>query len=218
MATSKDRNRGSLGSLLQGLGRKPNAPRAEKAQPQQRYPYQLRDFFLSPAEIVFYKALSSVAPSNIAIFPKIRLADVVSINRSASPYASEARLYFSKIIQKHIDFLLCQADTLTPLVGIELEDSSRQESGRTEHDEFMEGVFEAANLPLVRFPAQSNYDSGEITRLLSPFWESPTPPRCPKCDKPMLIRTAKSGEYQGVKFYVCPDTKYCRTYFPVRST
>ncbi|MBL7163709.1 MAG: DUF2726 domain-containing protein [Anaerolineales bacterium] len=215
MTTSKDQNQGCLTAILQVFGRKPKPEKAKhgKSKPQ-KCPYQLKETFLSYAELVFYKQLSLAVPPNVAILIKTRLADIFKIDRSIVPYSSESRLYFNKISQKHVDFLLCHADTMNPLVGIELDDSSHQKPDRVSRDELVDNIFEAANLPLVRIQVQSTYDKGEIARLLSPFWESSTPPNCPKCDQPMLIRTAKSGEHQGVKFYVCPDTKNCRTYFP----
>ena len=211
MTTSKDQNQGCIAVILQIFQRK---PKSENTQSQQKYPYQLRKPFLSPAELVFYTALKSVVPSGVAILAKIRLADIVKVDRSIAPYSSEANIYFNKITRKHVDFLLCQADALNPMVAIELDDSSHQKPDRVRRDELVDNIFEAANFPLVRVQVQSSYDIGDITRVLSPFWESSSPPQCPKCDQPMLIRTARNGEHQGVKFYVCPDTKNCRTYFP----
>ena len=211
MATSKDQNQGCLSAILQPFRRE---PKAEKAKPQ-KYPYQLREALLSAGELAFYEQLSLVAPQNIVILIKPRLADVFKVDRTVVPYSSESRLYFNRISQRHVDFLLCYAGTVKPLVGIELDDASHQAPDRQARDELVNQIFEAANLPLVRIQAaeQNAYDQEEITRSLSPFWGSPTPPNCPKCDQPMLIRTAKSGEHQGKKFYVCPDVNNCRTYF-----
>jgi len=216
MTTSNNENQGCLAAIFQGSRRKSDDSKAEHAPSTalQKFPYKLRDKFLSPAEFGFYKVLSSAIPSDIAILAKTRLADIVKVDRTITPYSSEARLYFNKVVQKHVDFLICQADTLKPLAGIELDDTSHQEPERVSRDELVDNVFEAANLPLVRIQVQEKYDQGEITRLLSPFWGPSASPNCPKCDQPMLIRTAKSGEHQGKKFYVCPDTKNCRTYFP----
>jgi len=43
----------------------------------------------------------------------------------------------------------------------------------------------------------------------------PIEPICPKCHLPMIIQTATKGENQGKKFYVCPNYKQCKQFFPV---
>ncbi len=214
MTKTNDQNQGCLAAIFQIFKRNPEVIEPEKDQPLQKYPYQLRESFLSPAEFAFYKVLASAIPANAVILSKTRMADIIKVDRTIVPYSSEARLYFNQIVQKHIDFLVCQRETLNPLVGIELDDTNHSEPDKLHRDDFVDNAFEAANLPLVRVQALEAYDEGEVTRILSPYWGLESAPHCPKCDRPMLIRTAKSGEHEGKKFYVCPDTKNCRTYFP----
>jgi hypothetical protein len=209
MTNSDDQKKGCLPTFLRGFGAK---PKAEK-ESAQKYPYLLKDYFLSPTELDFYLLLRYLVPGKTVIRIKPRLADIFKIDRNVIPYTSESRIYFNKISQRHVDFLLCHGESLDPMVGVELDQANQQDSEEVIHDEFVDSVFEAANLPLVHIQAQEEYSQGKIARQLSPFWESPDPPNCPKCDRPMLIRTAKSGEHEGKKFYVCPDTKNCRTYF-----
>ena len=53
-------------------------------------------------------------------------------------------------------------------------------------------------------------DSAEINTVKS------KPTRyCPKCHIPMKIKVAKSGKYQGEKFFVCPNFKECKEYYLV---
>jgi restriction system protein len=37
-----------------------------------------------------------------------------------------------------------------------------------------------------------------------------SPPRCPKCDKPMVWRTARKGPRPGERFWGCPDYPRCK--------
>ena len=67
---------------------------------------------------------------------------------------SEFRIYRNKIDRKHVDFILSDPRTVRPLVGIELDDKSHQRSDRQTRDEFVEHVFQAAHLPLVRIPVK----------------------------------------------------------------
>ena len=175
----------------------------------------LRETIVSPAELAFHKVLKIIIPPDADILVKPRLADVFKVDRIAIPYPSEARLYFKNIAQMHVDFLLCHVDEMLPLLGVELSDPSQEQPELLARNELMDNVFEAANLPLVRFPAQASYDQKELIRILNPLWQSHLPPNCPKCDQPMLIRSVKTGEDAGKQFYVCPDYQNCRTYFPM---
>jgi hypothetical protein len=135
---------------------------------------------------------------------------------------SEFRIYRNKIDRKHVDFLLCDPKTLRPLVGIELDDKSHQRSDRQARDEFVEHVFQAANLPLVRIPVKTAYFITELSKQLQPYLktiEIPQPiveetkieaPRCPKCGSEMVLRTAKSGANQGGQFWGCSKFPQCR--------
>ena len=105
-----------------------------------------------------------------------------------------------------------------PRVGIELDDSSHARGDRQARDAFVQQVFEASGLPLLRFPAQHAYNIAEVAARLSPFFaEGALPPAlpvsqdtisaplCPKCGIPLVIRSSSRG-----KFYGCPNYPKCR--------
>jgi predicted RNA-binding Zn-ribbon protein involved in translation (DUF1610 family) len=137
---------------------------------------------------------------------------------------SKHRTYTNKIDRKHVDFLLCDPKTVRPILGIELDDKSHQRPDRQERDEFVQNVFSAAKLPLVRIPVKRAYTSTELNVLLQPYLgkkdlpalplvtpqDAPTVPHCPKCGSEMILRTAKSGTNQGEKFWGCSNFPQCR--------
>jgi len=107
---------------------------------------------------------------------------------------------------------------MRPRVGIELDDSSHAREVRQARDAFVEQVFEAAGVTLLRFPALRAYNISEVTSRLSPFFAGgavppPLPvsediicaPLCPKCGIPLVIRSSSRG-----KFYGCPNYPKCR--------
>lgn len=190
-------------------------------------PYRLRDDFLSPAEFSFYKVLSSTIGEKYMIQSKVRLADIFFVARP-----NENNAFRFQINQKHVDFLVCDAQKMKPLFGIELDDSSHQLSIRKERDEFIQKVFDAAHFPLVRFPAQREYNSREIiaqieisTKDIISFSDLPpaqseiaptgSTPLCPKCGIPMVVRTAQQGDNKGTKFYGCQNFPQCRMTRPI---
>ena len=184
------------------------------------YPYHLRDDFVSKAEHNFYMVLRSIVPDTAVLLAKVSLGDLFYV-KSSDP--SEYRTCTNKIDRKHVDFLLCDARSMRPIAGIELDDKSHRREDRQARDEFVEMVFRAAKLPLVRFPAKFGYSTAELSAALQPYLHTSVPPVpdveetarpktpiCPKCGAEMILRTAKSGANQGQQFWGCSKYPACR--------
>ncbi len=219
MNNSNTENSGCLGLLFKLLGI--GGGTAGLAQ----LPYHLRDDFLSAAEVSFYHVLRQTIGERAIVCPKVRLADIFFVSRPNENAGARNR-----IASKHVDFLLCDPATMRPLAGIELDDTSHARQDRQERDALVEKVFEAAGLPLVRFPAKRTYVLAEVAVKLAVVFEvgahggmaaAPTvveveetntqetmtaaKPICPKCGIELVIRSGPRG-----KFYGCPNYPKCR--------
>jgi len=127
-------------------------------------PYRVRDNFLSPTELSFYHVLRGVVGDRAVVCPEMNLSSIFFV---AKP--NENQSFRARISQKSIDFLLCEPKTMKPVVGIELDDTSHARPDRQTRDEFVNKVFEAAELPLLRIPAQRAYTTNDLARQLEPF-------------------------------------------------
>ncbi len=195
----------------------------DKPSSQPEFPYFVRDDFLSLAEQSFYLVLKSITADWAIVCPKVALGDLFYA-RSSDP--SKYRTHTNRIDRKHVDFLLCDPKTVRPILGIELDDKSHQRADRQTRDEFVEQVFLAAKLPLVRIPVRQSYSTSDLSSLLHQkacmaftqtnpppqpkVSERDQPPQCPKCGSPMVLRTAKSGTGQGNQFWGCTNFPRCR--------
>jgi hypothetical protein len=192
----------------------------DKQTVKPEYPYLVRGHFLSPAEHSFFMVLRSVVSESALISSKVILGDLFYVKSSD---ARKHRIYTNKIDRKHVDFLLCDPKTAQPIAGIELDDKSHQRTDRQVRDAFVENVFQAARLPLLRVTVKHSYSTSELQALLNPYLASgrQAPPRvpdavaeiqptCPKCGSDMVLRTAKSGTNQGGKFWGCSNFPKCR--------
>lgn len=186
-------------------------------------PYRLRDDFLSPAELSFYRVLVTVLGATATVCPKVNLSDILFVARPNENQGARGR-----ISQKHVDFLICDSATMRPRLGLELDDSSHQRADRQARDEFVDAVFAAASLPLVHVPVRASYAPADIAALLSPHLSQSGPaaapaapptsvpatpsaaPVCPKCGIPLVLRTAGRGDRQGEQFYGCTNYPKCR--------
>lgn len=220
MTQSTDQRPGCLGRILTRLGLQPQG----ESEPE-HLPYHLVDNFLSPAELSFYHVLRQVVGEQATLTTKVSLGDLFYPKTGDR---GENLRYRNKIDRKHVDFLLCDPQTMHPLMGIELDDASHNRQSRQERDAFVDQVFEAADLPLVRVPAQASYAPREIAAQLEsakssenppPDTSAPDPekaPLCPSCGIPMVVRTAKRGSHKGEQFYACPNYPECKELIPIR--
>ena len=212
MPKSKPEPKGCLAAILSLFGIRLGG-RAEEL------PYRKRDDFLSAAEFSFYRVLVAAVGNRAVVCPKVNLGDVFYVARR-----NENQSYRNKIDRKHVDFLICEPNTMRPCLGIELDDASHRRQDRQQRDEFVNRVFEAAGLPLLREPVRTSYNANELRSRVAPHLEvrmgsqMPTPPLvpgagsplCPKCGVAMLLRTASKGPQAGQKFYGCCNYPKCR--------
>ena len=116
------------------------------------FPYQRAGALFTPAEAAFLPALAQAAGPEIAVFGKVRLADLIQ-PRAGLPRPKFLRA-LNRVTSKHVDFVLVDRDTLQPLAAVELDDRSHLRADRQARDRFVEGALAAAGLPLLRFPVQ----------------------------------------------------------------
>ena len=175
MADEREQKAGCLGAILTFLFGPKRFP----------LPYRTRGDFLTPAERSFYHVLAPLVEGRLVVCPKVRLGDLFFVSRPTNRVAHRAR-----IAQKHVDFVLCEPNALKPVVGIELDDSSHGRAERRERDAFVNQVFAAAGLPLLRVPVRRHYAPAELSDLLAPYLDPeskrpPVPPRdeaaLPRC-------------------------------------
>src|SRR2546423_13714243 len=161
--------RGCLAVLLGlfGRGEEQSAEATSQAEAEAgRIPathvYRLRDDFMSAAEVSLFHVLRNVLVDRALIFPKVRLADLIDVPKQEGQYGA-----LQRINRKHIDFVLCDAKTLRPILALELDDRSHRRPDRIERDAFVDQVFSDSGLPLVHVPVQHSYDSRAIASLIA---------------------------------------------------
>ncbi len=125
-------------------------------------PYRRRPYLFSKAERSFYEVLLRAAPAEMKLFTKVRMADLIQVR----PGVRGRRGHQNRINCKHVDFVLCTRDTLSPVLAIELDDRSHRQPERQARDRFVDQAFAAAGLPLLRIPAQYGYTASELQQMI----------------------------------------------------
>src|SRR5215216_2172325 len=133
----------------------------EPAQAKEHLPYRLREHFLSTPERALLKVLQKMMGERYLICPKVALNDIFYIARP-----NENVHFFNKFFRKHVDFLLCEPETLKPAIGIELVKPIFKAETR-EADQFMGELFLSTGLPLVHVRPSEHYSEKDLTDLFA---------------------------------------------------
>lgn len=127
-----------------------------------RLPYEPRKSLVTRSELRFYKSLRKAVLDDWEIFAMVRIADLLKVTANTA----KRRMWLNKILSKHIDFVLCDPNTLEVLVAIELDDVSHERPERIERDKFVNLAFDSAEIPLLRIPVETAYKAREIRNLI----------------------------------------------------
>lgn len=126
-------------------------------------PYEKLDSILTNNELKFYKVLKPIVDKNdYILLIKPRLADIIQVKKGTEKWQG----WFNKIKSKHVDFLLCAREDLSPILGIELDDKSHERKDRQERDEFVDALFAKVDLPILHV---NRYDKQTLERAIIEF-------------------------------------------------
>ena len=212
--------RGCLATLWRFFGIRLRV--VEELPSVERLPYRLRSPLLSPAELSFYHVALQALPKGYTIAVKPRLGDVLFVPRGTKGNWA----FDSKIQRKHVDFLICESQTMTPRLVIELDDKSHRRSDRQERDVFIDQALDAAGLDILHVPATATYVLNELRSTLAARLAAAeqhrvqpqgdqTSPLCPTCREPLVMRTASKGSQRGQQFWGCQNYPTCRLTLPI---
>ncbi len=125
-------------------------------------PYRKKEYLLTPAERSFYEVLKRVTGDDIQVFAKVRLADLIWLPKGTK----NRQTYLNRILSKHVDFVLCNRETVSPVLVIELDDSSHNMGHRQDRDTVLNEILHSAGLPFLRIPAKHSYAPSELSELI----------------------------------------------------
>jgi very-short-patch-repair endonuclease len=136
--------------LAELIGKRPEKP---------AYEYKKRDCIMTVPERKCFNSLVEAVGVTYCIFPQIHLPAILDhkIKNGQNWFAA-----FRHIDEKSVDFVLCTKNDLRPVLAIELDDWSHEQSNRQERDREVERILRDATLPLLRL--KDNSDTPDILK------------------------------------------------------
>jgi hypothetical protein len=188
--------------------------------------YEIKPSVYNGAQYAFYKAIEAALKSEFALLTNINAADVIAVVASNS-LATQVAL--NNLTGKQFAFVVCDKAQLTALCVIDFGGEVNAQ---------LKTVCESAQLPLVSFNAQADYDSQLLREKILKAMSLKNSPAelnnesaldildekpvnnlkdngielmlCPECSAVMLKRKAKNGENAGKLFWLCSTYPQCR--------
>ena len=126
---------------------KPQIASAAPVAVAEKVTYKKKDSILLAEKENFYIALHSAVANNYNILTNVNAADVLGVALNSNSLA--AQVATKNIASKQFDFIVCERQTLAPVCVVALKESLPL---------FLSNACESAQLPVLIFPAQVNYD------------------------------------------------------------
>lgn len=140
--------------------------------PVSPYPYAPKSHFYSNQERKFLAALMRAVGHQYLILGKVGIANVISLEQGL-PQRNKLRAY-EQICNQQVDFVLCDPRTSRILAAVELFDAAGGER-QLKRCAFVDKVFRAARMPLLRFQKGENYQVSEIIAAVEGVVEAAAP-------------------------------------------
>jgi hypothetical protein len=144
-----------LALLLRSIWR-----RLLRPHPNER-PLAIARPFLSEAERAFFQILLQSAHPSSHISCKVRLADLVT-------FPGRAPGTRNTVNQKHVDFVVCDRQSMKPFRVIELDDPTHGRRDRMARDALVDLYLEEAGIPITHFPTARRYRPADLAALTEP--------------------------------------------------
>ena len=134
--------------------------KAAKKSKEISYPYK-RKKLLSKAELSFYHCLLQAISGDEIVMCKCRIEDLMYVPRGTENHMK----YRGYIKSCHVDFVICDKQSMLTKYAIELDDKSH--NNKSETDKRKDDIFKSIQMSLKRIPAKKTYNIEEIKRTIN---------------------------------------------------
>ncbi len=129
-----------------------------------KFNYFKKRLIMSTNEYRFYKILDSFVDPKYMIIPQVHLDEL--IKPSGGVKKTTYLFSFRYINQKSVDFVICEKESMKPLIAIELDDSSHLKEERKNRDEQVNKLLTECHIPLLRFPNKRQFAIENIKKQI----------------------------------------------------
>jgi hypothetical protein len=124
------------------------------------FPFHQNKGLFSNVECTFIRLIEVAVGKEYRVMCRIRLSDILSLHRNTD--RKTARTALSRANNKYLDFVLCDRESMKPVIAIDLVHDKGNEGYKLQRDWFVGGALDAARIPHLRIKVKSGYKPEEI--------------------------------------------------------
>lgn len=151
-------------------------------EPAMAFPFKKKQNLFTPIERSFLQLIEEAVGKDYRILCRVRLVDIVTIRQSTDTKTTKHAL--GRASNRHLDFVLCAKDDMSPVMAIDLVHDKGREGYKKQRDWFLSGSLDAANIPHVRIKVRSGYKAQDIKDCI----EAKLPSKTVKNVKPPIMQ------------------------------
>lgn len=124
--------------------------------------YRKRGYLMTKAELEFFHVLESIVKNQYYIVPQLPISKIVLTVARGKDYYT----YLNKIDRKTVDFVLFDKQSFSPIMVIELDDSSHDNENRRIRDDFVDNVMKNVGLKIIHVKTAAIYNPEGLSDLI----------------------------------------------------
>lgn len=151
-------------------------------------------FWGSDDEKSTYYLIKDINRDTLIVLPHVSLNEIFE-TKPDKKYGDQREKY---IKYYHVDFLICEKEHLTPLLGIEVDGKYHNNTSQQLSDAFKDELFKNNNIPLLRIDYNSYNSKRVVDEIKNILCKAPI--YCGNCGAEMVLRNGVEGKDN---FYGC---------------
>ena len=123
---------------------------------------------MTKGENEFFQVLTKILQNKYYIFPQIHLTTFLEHKVMGQTWKG-AKAHIDRL---SVDYVICDKKYLSPMIAIELDDSTHNRGDRIVRDTEVERILQEAKVPLIRIPYTDRFKEEEIKEKVSQYLKS----------------------------------------------
>lgn len=128
------------------------------------FPFSVKSQLFTAAERQFLNTIETAVDGEFRVLCRVKLCDLVTLKQNTNKKLAKSALV--KAGARHVDFVLCNKDDMTPVLAIDLVYGSGKNGHNTQRDFFVSGALDTAAIPHARIKARGGYTLSEIQECI----------------------------------------------------
>ncbi len=129
-------------------------------EPSLAFPFKKKGNLFTPVERTFLNLIEEAVGNEFRILCRVRMSDILTVRQSTDKKTSKSAV--TRAGSKHLDFVLCSKQDMSPVMAIDLVHSNGKDGYKSQRDFFVNGALDAAHIPHVRIKVRSGYKAKDI--------------------------------------------------------